>query len=42
MICFNESLYLTGTTTTLKIYNKLLEFRKHDLRKLSKTDFDVL
>ena len=38
---YNESLYLTGTTTTLKIYNKLLEFRKHDLRKLSKTDFDV-
>ena len=38
---FNESLYLSGTTTTLKIYNKLLEFKKHDLLKLSKCGFDV-
>lgn len=38
---YNESLYLSGTTTTLKVYNKLLEFRKHDIRKLSKTSFNV-
>lgn len=38
---FNESLYLSGTTTTLKIYNKLLEFKKHDMLKLSKNGFNV-
>ena len=38
---FNESLYFSGTTTTLKIYNKLLEFKKHDLLKLSKNGFNV-
>ena len=38
---YNESLYLSGTTTTLKIYNKLLEFRKHDMNKLSKNGFNV-
>lgn len=37
----DESVYLSGTTSTLKIYNKLLEFMKHDLRKLRNTDFDL-
>jgi len=32
---YDESLYLSGTTTTLKIYNKLLEFKKHDMKKFS-------
>lgn len=30
-----------GCTTTLKIYNKLLEFKKHDFKKLRNTDFDI-
>lgn len=38
---YNESLYLSGTTSTLKIYNKLLEFKKHDMSKLLKTNFNV-
>lgn len=38
----DESLYVPGTTTTLKIYNKLLEFRKHDSKKFINTDFDLL
>ncbi len=38
----NESLYLSGTTTTLKIYNKLLEFKKHDMKKFVDTDFNLL
>ncbi len=38
---YDESLYLTGTTTTLKIYNKLLEFRKHDLKKFISSDFNL-
>lgn len=37
----NEALYLSGTTTTLKIYNKLLEFKKHDIKKFVNTDFDL-
>ena len=37
----NESLYFSGTTSTLKIYNKLLEFRKHDIKKFTDTDFDI-
>lgn len=36
-----ESIYLTGTTTTLKIYNKLKEFEKHDLKKFQNTDFNL-
>lgn len=36
----DESLYVTGKSTTLKIYNKLLEFRKNDLPKMKKNDFD--
>lgn len=38
---YNESLYLSGTTTTLKIYNKLTEFKKHDMNKLAKNNFNV-
>lgn len=37
----DESIYLTGSTTTLKIYNKLLEFKKHDMKKLKDTNFDI-
>lgn len=36
-----ESIYLTGSTTTLKIYNKLKEFKKHDKKKFSNTNFDL-
>ena len=32
----DECLYFSGTTTTLKIYNKLLEFRKHDVKNYMK------
>lgn len=32
---------LHGTTTTLKIYNKYLEFRKHDIKKFIHTNFDL-
>lgn len=38
---YNECVYFPGTTTTLKIYNKFLEFKKHDLSSLSKTSFNV-
>lgn len=38
----DESIYLSGTSTTLKIYNKLLEFRKHDLKKLNVDGFDII
>ena len=38
---YDESLYLSGTTTTLKIYNKLLEFKKHDMKKFINTNFDL-
>lgn len=38
---FNESLYFSGSNTTLKIYNKLAEFMKHDVNKLIKNNFDV-
>lgn len=38
---YDESLYVSGSTTTLKIYNKYLEFRKHDLKKFQNTDFDI-
>lgn len=39
---YDESLYLSGTTTTLKIYNKLLEFKKHDMKKFISTQFDLI
>lgn len=38
----DESIYLSGTSTTLKIYNKLLEFRKHDMKKFLKTSFNII
>lgn len=38
---YDESLYLSGTTTTLKIYNKLLEFKKHDIKKFNTNNFDI-
>lgn len=38
---YDESIYLSGTTTTLKIYNKLLEFKKHDLKKFINSKFDL-
>ena len=38
----DESIYLTGATTTLKIYNKLIEFKKHDLSHLTNTNFDTI
>lgn len=37
----DESIYMSGTTTTLKIYNKLIEFRKHDMKKLNDNGFPV-
>ena len=39
---YDESLYLSGTTTTLKVYNKLLEFKKHDIKKFVSTQFDLI
>ena len=40
---YNTSLNFPGSSTTLKIYNKLAEFERHDRNKLSKfVDFDVL
>lgn len=37
----DECLYVPGKYTTLKIYNKLLEFNNHDKQKLSKYDFNL-
>ena len=39
---YDESIYLSGTTTTLKIYNKLLEFKKHDIKKFINTTFNLI
>lgn len=36
----NESLYFSGSSTTLKIYNKYVEFMKHDVNRLAKAHFD--
>ena len=38
----DESIYCSGTTTTLKIYNKLLEFKKHDMKKLFSKNFNII
>ncbi len=38
---YDESLYLSGTSTTLKIYNKMLEFKKHDMKKFVVSDFNL-
>lgn len=37
----DESIYLSGTTTSLKIYNKLREFLAHDKKKFAGSDFDL-
>lgn len=37
----NESIYISGSTTTLKIYNKYKEFKKNDYNKLKNTDFNL-
>lgn len=37
----NESIYVSGTSTTLKIYNKLMEFKKHDILKFKNTNFNI-
>ena len=38
----DESIYCSGTSTTLKIYNKMLEFKKHDMKKFVNSDFDLI
>lgn len=41
---YDESMYLSGSTTTLKIYNKMLEFKKHDLKNFASNldnSFDI-
>lgn len=35
-------IYFSGTSTTLKIYNKYAEFKKHDMKKFKNTSFDLL
>lgn len=37
-----ESIYLSGSTTTLKIYNKKKEFLKHDFSKFKNTNFNMV
>ncbi len=37
-----ESIYCSGSTTTLKIYNKLKEFKKNDLKKIKKFNIDYI
>lgn len=37
----DRDFYVPGTTTTLKIYNKLLEFKQHDIKKFYNTSFDL-
>ena len=37
----DESIYCSGTSTTLKIYNKMLEFKKHDMRNLFNYNFNI-
>lgn len=38
----DESIYISGSSTTLKIYNKFLEFKNNDLKNLKNTNFDLL
>lgn len=35
-------IYFSGSSTTLKIYNKYQEFKKHDLKNFKNTDFDII
>lgn len=37
-----SGIYFSGTTTTLKIYNKYLEFKKHDLKRFRDSDFNII
>jgi len=37
----DESLYCSGSSSTLKIYNKKLEFMKHDISKFRNVDFHL-
>ena len=38
---YDESIYFSGTTNTLKIYNKLLEFKKHDIKNFINSNFNI-
>lgn len=38
---YNGGINCPGTVTTLKIYNKYLEFKKHDLKKFKDKDFKL-
>ena len=38
---YTKGIYVPGTSTTLKIYDKLLEFMKHDFAKVKKIQFDI-
>lgn len=35
-------IYYAGSSTTLKIYNKYAEFKKHDMNKFKNTSFDLI
>lgn len=35
-------IYFSGSSTTLKIYNKYMEFRKHDLKRFKNSDFNIV
>lgn len=37
----DESIYCSGTSSTLKIYNKMLEFKKHDMKKMFNLNFNI-
>lgn len=39
VVRYPDSIYVTGTTTTLKMYNKKKEFLKHDRKRLKDTEF---
>lgn len=38
----DECIYLAGSSTTLKIYNKFLEFKNNDLKNLKETNFNYI
>ncbi len=35
-------IYYAGSSTTLKVYNKYAEFKKHDINKFKNTSFDLI
>lgn len=37
----DESFYISASTVTLKIYNKYLEFKAHDMKKFLNTNFKI-